>query len=113
MFLQNLISFRAPYIYNFFGLIIGIIFVYAYKIGEEKEYNECNYQKKEIINKIKLAKEKNNAVKENDENILEEKINLLRDSESNLLEDVKANEKKKQIIRNEILKLVNVEEELK
>ena len=26
MFLQNLISFRAPYIYNLIGLIIGLIF---------------------------------------------------------------------------------------
>lgn len=112
VFLQNLISFRAPYIYNLIGLIVGLIFVYAYKIGEEKEVNECSDQKKEIIDKIKIAKAKNNATREKEDEVMEEKMNLLRERESNLLEEVKENEENKKAIRNEILKLVNVEEEL-
>lgn len=112
MFLQNLVSFRTPYVYNIIGLIIGLIFVYAYKIGEENEVNECSDQKKEIINKIKIAKEKNNSVREKEDEIMEEKMTLLRDRETNLLEEVKENEDDKQKIRNEILKLVNVEEEI-
>lgn len=112
MFLQNLISFRAPYVYNLIGLFIGFIFVYAYKIGEEREDNQCTDQKREIIDKIKLAKEKNNAKKEKEDKEMEEKLTLLKDREESLLKEVKDNEENKQKIRNEILKLVNIEEEI-
>lgn len=110
-FIKNMFSLRTPYMYNLVGLIVGMVFVYAYKIGEEQEEESCRNQKRNIISKIKRAKEKDDEKQEKEDNIMEENMLQLKEREDILLQEVQENEEKKQAIRNEILKLVSLPEE--
>ena len=96
MALKTFFSFNKPYVYHIIGLIVGIIGSWLYRRDKKDDKDQ---EQRDLIKRLKEAKRRNNLTRDQ---IVEARVSRMRLQEQN------KNDAKKEQIKKEILKIVNI-----